>query len=128
MPVVQEYDLMREAKPYEYLWSVPGFIGPLEKKRFVKKDGVEGYLGEGPCSPDVNSGQFASWKKVGGILGAFFGHDHLNDFTCVVDGITMGQCKTAGFRCFTDGARSCIRIVDIDERDLTKLETKVRTD
>ena len=31
---------MREAKPYELFSSVPGFIGPLENKRFVKKDGV----------------------------------------------------------------------------------------
>ena len=42
----------------------------------------------------------------------------------MVDGITMGQCKTAGFRCYTDGARCGIRIVDIDENDLTKIETK----
>ncbi len=125
MPVIQEYDLMREAKPYEYLWSVPGFIGPLEKKRFVKKDGVEGYLGEGPCSPAIDKGQFASWKKVGDVKAAFFGHDHLNDFTGVVDDIILGQNKTSGFHAYTDGCKATIRMVTIDEAEPDKINTKI---
>ena len=41
---------------------------------------------------------FGDLHENSDITSAFFGHDHMNDFTCVVDGITMGQCKTAGFR------------------------------
>ena len=125
MPVIQEYDLMREAKPYEYFWSVPGFIGPLEKKRFVKKAGVEGYLGEGPCSPAIDKGQFASWKKVGDIKAAFFGHDHLNDFTGVVDDIILGQNKTSGFHAYTDGCRATIRTITIDESAPDVINTEI---
>lgn len=125
MPVIQEYELMREAKPYEYFWSVPGFIGPLEKKRFVKKDGVEGYLGEGPCSPAIDKGQFASWKKVGDIKAAFFGHDHLNDFTGVVDDIILGQNKTSGFHAYTDGCQSAIRMITVNENEPDKINTKI---
>ena len=125
MPVIQEYDLMREAKPYEYLWSVPGFIGPLEKKRFVKKDGVEGYLGEGPCSPAIDKGQFSSWKKVGDIKAAFFGHDHLNDFTGTVDDIILGQNKTSGFHAYTDGCKATIRMITVDENEPDKINTKI---
>ena len=125
MPVIQEYDLMREAKPYELFSSVPGFIGPLENKRFVKKDGVEGYLGEGPCSPAIDKGQFASWKKVGDVKAAFFGHDHLNDFTGTVDDIILGQNKTSGFHAYTDGCRATIRMVTIDEAEPDKINTRI---
>ena len=124
-PVYEERNAYRLAKPWELYPSVKGH-GKRSNRRYVGNECVtDGYVGEDPCAPEYNPGQFESWKKTGDVIGAFFGHDHLNDFTCVVDGITLGQCRTAGFRCFTDGARSCVRIVDIDERDLTKLETKV---
>ncbi len=123
MPVTEEYNALREAKPWELYQSVKGHA-KRKKKRFVGNENViSGYVGEDPCAPQVNDGQFESWKKTGDVIGAFFGHDHMNDFTCVVDGITMGQCKTAGFRCYTDGCRSCVRVVDLNEKDLRKLET-----
>ncbi len=125
IPVTEEYKALREAKIWELYPSVKGHA-KRKSKRFVGNENVvAGYVGEDPCAPQVNDGQFESWKKTGDVIGAFFGHDHMNDFTCVVDGITMGQCKTAGFRCYTDGCRSCVRTVDLDEKDLSKLETNV---
>ncbi len=125
IPVTEEYQALRQAKPWELYPSVKGHA-KRKNKRFVGNEKViAGYVGEDPCAPQVNDGQFESWKKTGDVIGAFFGHDHLNDFTCVVDSITMGQCKTAGFRCYTDGCRSCVRTVDLDENDLTKLVTTV---
>ncbi|HBL40648.1 MAG TPA: hypothetical protein DDY98_03385 [Ruminococcaceae bacterium] len=124
IPVAEEYNAMRPMKPWELYQSVKGHAH-WSKCRYVAKENMRGYLGEGPCAPCHNEGQFESWKKTGDILGAFFGHDHLNDFTCVVDGITMGQCKTAGFRCFTDGCHSCVRLVTLDENEPNKVETEV---
>lgn len=115
-PVPEEYELLRKAKFWELPFSVKGY-NTRSKTRYVGKKGTADYVGEGPCAPDVNSGQFASWKKVGGILGAFFGHDHLNDFSGFVDGIFMAQHKTAGFRAYTDGCKSCVRLVTIDEKN-----------
>ncbi len=115
-PVPEEYELLRKARLWELPVAVRGY-NTKSKTFYVGKKGVEGYVGEGPCSPDVNSGQFASWKKVGGVLGAFFGHDHLNDFSGYVDNIFLAQHKTAGFRAYTDGCRSCVRLVTIDEND-----------
>ncbi|MBR2876262.1 MAG: metallophosphoesterase [Clostridia bacterium] len=125
IPVYEEYELFREAKPYEYFWSTPGYIKPYKDKRFIKKEGVEGYLGEGPCSPDINMGQFESWKKVGDIKAAFFGHDHLNDFTGVVDNIILGQNKTSGFHAYTDGCKAAIRMITIDENEPDKINTRI---
>ncbi len=124
IPVPEEYDAMRPMKPWELYQSVKGHAA-WSSVRYVAKENMRGYLGEGPCAPCRNSGQFASWKKTGDILAAFFGHDHLNDFTCVVDGVTMGQCKTAGFRCYTDGCRSSVRMVTLDENAPDRIETEV---
>jgi hypothetical protein len=117
-PVPEEYELLRKAKFWELPIAFRGY-GAHSDTLYVKKKGCLGYHGEGPCSPDVNSGQFESWKKVGGVLAAFFGHDHLNDFSGFVDGIMLAQHKTAGFRAYTDGCKSCVRCVTLDEKDLS---------
>lgn len=124
IPVPEEYELLREAKPYERLDSVPGH-GKWSNKNYVLKDNVEGYLGEGPCVPCLNSGQFAAWKEIGDVMGAFFGHDHMNDFAGYVDGIMLAQCKTAGFRPYTDGCRSGVRLITIDENNPESIQTKM---
>lgn len=113
-PVPEEYKLLRKAKLWEYPFSARGF-NSHSGTRYVAAPGTEGYVGEGPCSPDVNSGQFESWKKSGSVKAAFFGHDHLNDFSGTVDGIFLAQHKTAGFRAYTDGCKSCVRYVELDE-------------
>lgn len=124
-PVPEEYELLRKARFWELPVAVRGY-NTRKGTFYVGKKGTKDYVGEGPCAPDVNSGQFASWKKVGGILGAFFGHDHLNDFSGFVDGIFMAQHKTAGFRAYTDGCRSCVRLVTIDEKNPEKFEQQLK--
>ena len=124
IPVIEEYELLREAKTYETPVSVEGHH-KFSDKKFVLKDGVDGYLGEGPCTPCINGGQFESWKKTGDIIAAFFGHDHINDFTGYVDGIMLGQHKTGGFCCYTDGCRSLVRLTTIKEENPWKLTSKV---
>ncbi len=124
IPVPEEYELLRPAKPYELPVSVEGHH-KLKKNRYVLKDGVDGYLGEGPCTPMINEGQFESWKKMGDVKAAFFGHDHLNDFTGKVDGIVLGQNKTSGFGCYTDGCRSLVRITTVKEDNPEEITSKV---
>lgn len=124
-PVPEEYNLLRKAKFRELPVAVRGY-NTRKGTLYVKKKGVEGFVGEGPCAPDVNNGQFASWKKVGGVLGAFFGHDHLNDFSGYTDGIFLAQHRTAGFRAYTDGCRSCVRLVTIDEKNPEKFTHELK--
>lgn len=124
IPVPEEYELLREAKLSEKLNSVPGH-GNCSQKNYVLRQNVEGYLGEGPAVPDYNSGEFAAWKETGDVLGAFFGHDHMNDFAGYVDGILLAQCKTAGFHAYTDGGRSGVRMITLNEDNLEDIETKM---
>lgn len=125
IPVTEIYEALREAKPWEFYQSVVGHAYRSDKRYVATDKVVSGYVGEDPCAPQYNEGQFECWKKVGDVKAAFFGHDHLNDFTCFVDGIMMGQCKTAGFRCYTDGCQSCVRIVEINENEPANIRTKV---
>ena len=124
-PVPEEYELLRKARFWELPVAVRGY-NTKRKTFYVGKKGTMDYVGEGPCSPDVNSGQFASWKKVGGVLAAFFGHDHLNDFSGYHDGIFMAQHKTAGFRAYTDGCKSCVRLVTIDKNNPEKINQQLK--
>ena len=125
IPVCEEYKLLRKPKFYELPVSVKAEI-TKDKTRYVGKKDTAGYVGESPCAPDINGGQFESWKKVGGVVAAFFGHDHLNDFSGYVDGIFLAQHKTAGFGCYTDGCRSCVRYVEIDEETPDKFKHELK--
>ncbi len=125
IPVTEIYEALREAKPWEFYQSVAGHAYRSDKRYVATDKVVSGYVGEDPCAPQYNEGQYESWKNTGDVKAAFFGHDHLNDFTCFVDGIMMGQCKTAGFRCYTDGCQSCVRIVEINESEPENIRTKV---
>ncbi|MCQ2480248.1 MAG: hypothetical protein MJ120_06350, partial [Clostridia bacterium] len=124
IPVPEEYELLREAKVYEIPDSIKGH-GTRNKINYVLKDNIEGYLGEGPACSEVNSGVFKAWKETGDVLGAFFGHDHMNDFAGYVDGILLAQNKLAGFRPYTDGCRSGVRLVTLDENNLTDINSKM---
>lgn len=124
IPVPEIYNVLRPAKWYEQGVAERGH-DILHKYKFVKNNTCKGYLGEGPDCAYFNEGQFASWKKKGDIVGAFFGHDHMNDFDGVFDGITMGQCKTGGFWAYTDGCRTGARIIDIDETHPRNIETEM---
>ncbi len=116
IPVPEVYEFLRPAKAWEIPFAVKGH-GIWDDKYYVLKDGIKGYLGEGPCPPCFNNGQFESWKKTGDIIGAFFGHDHMNDFEGYVDGIYMAQNKLAGLFAYTDGCRCGVRLVTIDENN-----------
>ncbi len=114
IPVPEEYQLLRIAKKFEKPVAVQG-NSFMKNNYYVLREGVKGYLGEGPCTPDYNNGQFDSWKKTGDVIAAFFGHDHMNDFEGEVDGILLAQNKLSGFFPYTDGCRCSVRQIVLNE-------------
>ncbi len=115
IPVIEEYRLTKRVGPLSILYDgVKGLNWTKGKYFRLDKKKASGYLGEAPATPDINSGQFDSWVQTGNVLAAFFGHDHMNDIVGKVDGITLGQCKTAGFRPYGDGLQQGVRIIDLD--------------
>ena len=127
IPLPEEFELLNERSILCMFGD--GVKGQNEQsgKFYTKKKGVEGYLGEAPCTPARSSGEFEALKETGSVFAAFFGHDHLNDFVGMYDGVIMGQCKTASFNVYGDGLRQGVRILDFKADAPFTLETHMRT-
>ncbi len=127
IPVPEEFGLLDERSALCMAGS--GVYGQNEQKGrfFTKKKGVEGYLGEAPCVPAFNSGEFETIKQTGSVFAAFFGHDHMNDFVGMTDGVILGQCKTASFNVYGDGLRQAVRLLDFDLKAPYQLKTRMLT-
>ena len=108
---------------YDVLTQVPkdtnGAVERDGKYYILDEKFATGNMGEAPCPPNYNNGQFESWKKQGDIVAAFFGHDHVNDFSASLDGIDMHYTPGAGFFIYGNGPEHGVRVVDINEEDLS---------
>ena len=126
IPVPEEYELLKECSSVKLVNdAVAGQTENKGKYYILDKTNTYGYMGEAPCTPSYNNGQFNSWKNTGDVFAAFFGHDHMNDFAGYVDEIMLGQCKTAGFRPYGDGLRQGVRIIDVNENSPDAICTKM---
>lgn len=104
--------------------AVRGNTKMFRNKYWKATDAVtQGSIQEGPCPADVEHNQFASWKEQGDIIGAFFGHDHPNDYLGVVDGISLCAVPAAGY--YSYGWNHGARTITLHEDDLTGFETEI---
>lgn len=74
------------------------------------------------CCSELNYGHFDAIKERGDVQLMLFGHDHKNNFTATLDGITMGYVGSLSGAC----GLCCIkgtRIVVINENDTSHPET-----
>lgn len=125
MPVTEIYNLLKEVHLVEGVDAIKDAIkghSMFSSKHYVLRDGVKGSLLEAPCPPDFNNGQFDSWKTHG-VKGAFFGHDHTNDFEGELEGILLAQCKGTGFNGYSDGIKTGVKLITIEENTLPEFKT-----
>ena len=79
------------------------------------------FFGYEPCLPTA---QFKAWKEAGDVVGAFFGHMHVEGFSGLVDGIELG---------FTYGAEFAktgpwgFRVLTLREDDIRNYDNEVYT-
>ena len=118
IPVVDEYRLMREAATYEIPKAVKG-NGFFSDKFFLPDEPLYGNYRDPIGCSDFNNGQFESWKRSGDVKAAFFSNSHLNDFEGYLDKILLAQCCATGFKGCRDGDRVGVKLITIDERDLS---------
>lgn len=106
IPVPEIYSLLKSVPP-----EVPGAVhghGSDRNRYFVLKDNADGTLGEAPCPPGENVGQFDEWIQSGKVRAAVFGHDHKNSFVRSLDGVTLIQTSCAGLNCYgREDIRGC---------------------
>ena len=120
VPDVNVHGLFVEAPPVDDPKAKDGpeagytMMWPDGNKRMLLASGVKGVLKERTCPPNwsvyrdanhVYEGRtlYDSWRKMGNMKGAFFGHDHMNTF-CGKDenGICLGMTKCCSLWTYHD--------------------------
>ncbi len=76
-----------------------------------------GYLGEFPCPPKTNGGQFDALLERGDVLGVVSGHDHSNSFHGTYKGIGFLQMPGMSFKSYGDDNCRGYGVIEIDEND-----------
>ncbi len=84
------------------------------------------YMKENIACPDKTTRQFESWVSLKNVLGAFFGHDHINCFIGNLRGIDLGYTPGAGFNVYGPGYDRAVRIFELDESS-TGYRTRIVT-
>lgn len=127
IPPKEIYNLFVECE-----WSDDGAFFSRRDNKWYKLDEskAEGVVGEAPCSEDFDNitGQYQSWLEEGNIMGAFFAHDHVNNFVGTTDdGIVMGYNGGTGFRAYGDGDERSMRVFEFNENDVENYTTRLIT-
>ena len=84
------------------------------------------YMKENIACPDKTTRQFESWVSLKSVLGAFFGHDHINCFIGNLRGVDLGYTPGAGFNVYGPGYDRAVRIFELDENS-TGYRTRIVT-
>lgn len=107
---------------------VPEIYDALVKteKGYALPDGVNGELGENPCPPQYNNGQFDAIVKQGDVVAMFFGHDHTNTFEVPYKGVDLVNTPGAGFNSYGNNTRGA-RVIDIKESNTSTYTTEIVT-
>ncbi|MBQ3519838.1 MAG: metallophosphoesterase family protein [Clostridia bacterium] len=125
IPVKEIYGLLEETEDTKNAY----FSTSDHKWYRLKEDKLVGdnnFCHEAPCSENltVTTGQYEAWLEKGDIIGAFFGHDHINNFVGITDdGIKMGYNAGAGFATYGDKGNRSARIFVLNENDPAAYET-----
>ncbi len=86
-----------------------------------------GYLGEFPCPPAVNGGQFDALLERGDVLGVVTGHDHSNSFHGKYKGIGFLQMPGITFESYGDSNCRGYGVIELDESDTSTYSTHTVT-
>lgn len=75
-----------------------------------------GHKFEPVCCPLLNSGFFAALHEAGDVMGAFVGHDHINDFEGTLHGIRLCFGRGTGFNTYgREGFNRGARVIRLRE-------------
>lgn len=92
-------------------------------KYLVLPEGTVGTLGEGPCPPNYDNGQFDAVLERGDVMAMFFGHDHTNTFELNYKGVGLINTAGAGSNSY-NSENEGVRIITLNENDPWSFETE----
>lgn len=122
IPVKETHMLCREVPA-----GTPGAVKAKYEDKYYVLDENADWIGdrnvmrEAPASehPTRTTGQYEAWLEQGDIIGAYFGHDHVNTFVGrTEDGIVLGYNGGFGFATYGDPGERYARIYDFDASDV----------
>ncbi len=125
IPVPEEYRLLRKARIWELPFAAKGF-STKSGNRYMLKKGCEGYLGEGPCSPDIDDGQFDSWKKSAECSAHSSATTTSTISAAMLTAYISPSTKLRVSAPTRTARRSCVRLLTLDENDLGSFEQELR--
>ncbi len=67
------------------------------EKEYADGDFLYGEKREGVCESGFDSGLFDAMKEKGSAQAVYFGHDHVNDFGVMCDGILLSYMQPSGY-------------------------------
>ncbi len=122
--VPEVYRLFKESKVY-LPGSVKGQTALFKNFYRKSKSVIKGSLNEAPCCADVEHGQFRSWKDTGDIICAVFGHDHVNDFSGIVDEIFLQAVPAAGY--YSYGNNHGVGLITLNNGSIPSFKSEIIT-
>lgn len=80
---------------------LPQMKAEAAKIEEAKGEFLYGVKLEGVCASGFDSGLFDAFKKGGSTHSVYFGHDHVNDFGLMYDGILLSYIQNSGWGSYT---------------------------
>lgn len=114
IPVPEIYELLKDA-PADYIKITETYKG-TPKLLELNPEMATGLIGEWPCPPMVNGGEFDKFVEIGDVVGIVTGHDHVNSFVGTYQGIDFIQSPGTGFQSYGNELRGC-RVITLNEGD-----------
>ncbi len=74
------------------------------------------------CPAPVNNGFFSLCKELGSTKNIIVGHDHVNDFTALYEGIYLSYAVKTGFGCYWDADMIGATTLDVNSLGMVKLQ------
>lgn len=87
-----------------------------------------GFLNEKVCMQGMDEGLFDAFRENGRVTGCFVGHDHVNDYEGVLEGVTLAYGRGSGYNCYgKEGFRKGARVITLRE-GVRGFQTHIRLD
>lgn len=122
IPVKEIFKLLKEVPA-----GTDGAVKSLFSNQYYVLDENAVWIGDrnimreapGCENPGKVTGQYEAWLQQGDIIGAYFGHEHINTFVGKTqDGIILGYNGGFGFATYGDAGERYARVFDFKEDDI----------
>lgn len=126
IPLYEMWELFKEV-PKKRKPHATGYRSHYGKYYWINEEYLQkgncDFTLETPATPAENLGEFDALREKGDIVGVFCGHDHNNSFVGEYKGLVMGYTQGCGFNVYGPKFDRGVRIIDLDENNLSNFET-----